>query len=534
MTFPGKIMLNAFTLPLLCNLQLPHVRSFTISNSKCLVHDAPNMFASTGSLTRAVLSREGNCPPLRASSNDNDDQPPPLPNTDDPYLILGLKTPTADTREIKRAYKRRALQYHPDVRCSVSSTDDERKRANDDFAKINSAYAFLSGKEKDSSSQSSASSSSKSASSGYGGGYTPPHRRTAEQRSSSRYTKSNVDWQDFMPKYDDKDYDAGGDSFGAIFNDFVKDVSSSNVSGGGGVLNDLISFLEGNFPSVSPNNMGSGQRGEKDLILESLLRTGSVEDIKNELDDANLLSKQLERKDSDLSQEYEEVLSEIASLRNSKTFMEEMGLEERRREIEARREVVRDYLDRARERQGKLRRKYKVLLLQNDSVHDWSSPDSFARRKREDEGSSRSKGRDTSRKNSHDKDRQSNCASNNRADGKTNGKEWDARDSFGSSGRRRRGRGNRKNAYGSSSDPNSTSASSNKNATVRNSSSERKPPFQQNTDPASTASTSNVPPHRRILDNRSSRASRNADDKRRLREIKVEEDLEKMKRELGL
>jgi curved DNA-binding protein CbpA len=524
MTFPGKHMLNVFTLTLLCTLQLPHVQPFTLSVDKGLVRNAPLTFTSKGSLPRVILSRERNgLRSLRASSNDNDDQPPPLPNTDDPFLILGLKTPTADTRQIKRAYKRRALQYHPDVRCSASSTDEEKKKANDDFARINSAYAFLSGKEKDASS----SSSSKSASAENRGGYTPPHRRTADKGYSNR--KTDVDWQDFMPKYDDKDYDAGGDSFGAIFNDFVKEVSSSSVSGGGGVLNDLISFLEGNFPSVSPNNMGSGQGGEKDLILESLLRTGSMEDIKNELDDANLLSKQLDRKDSDLTKEYEEVLSEIASLSSSKTFMEEMGLEERRREIEARREVVREYLDRSRERQGKLRRRYKELLLKNDGSDDRSSSDesSSGRKRRDSRG-------DGSEHVGYDKTNPSKSPSKDSVDGTTKGKEWDAKDSFGSSGRRRRGRGSRRNRYGSTSNPNSSSApSENSRTPYTTSSSERKSPDQQNREPASTTSTSYVPPHRRILD-RSSRAARNADDKRRLREIKVEEDLEKMKRELGL
>ena len=34
------------------------------------------------------------------------DTPPPLPNTEDPYLILGLSAPTADKKVIKRAYRR--------------------------------------------------------------------------------------------------------------------------------------------------------------------------------------------------------------------------------------------------------------------------------------------------------------------------------------------------------------------------------------------------------------------------------------------
>ena len=32
---------------------------------------------------------------------------------DDPFAILGLSVPTADQKEIKRAYKRMALKFHP-------------------------------------------------------------------------------------------------------------------------------------------------------------------------------------------------------------------------------------------------------------------------------------------------------------------------------------------------------------------------------------------------------------------------------------
>ena len=205
-----------------------------------------------------------------------------------------------------------------------------------------------------------------------------------------------------------------------------------------------------------------------------------------------------------------------------------LPIEERRREIEARRKVVREYLDRARERQGNLRRRYKELLLQNDGSDDRSSSDeSSSRRKRR-----YSRG-DGSEQVSYDRTNPSKSPSKDSVGGTTKGKEWDAKDSFGSSGRRRRGRGSGRNRYGSTSNPNSSAAPENSSTPYTSSSSERKSPDQQNREPVSTTSTSYVPPHRRILD-RSSRAVRNADDKRRLREIKVEEDLEKMKRELGL
>lgn len=50
---------------------------------------------------------------------------------------------TVDMKEIKRAYRRMALIYHPDARTTSNATKEERQIANDDFARINEAYAFL-------------------------------------------------------------------------------------------------------------------------------------------------------------------------------------------------------------------------------------------------------------------------------------------------------------------------------------------------------------------------------------------------------
>lgn len=51
---------------------------------------------------------------------------------DDPYAILGLPIGTTDKIEIKRAYRRMAMKYHPDVAKNVDPTF-----ANDRFVKIN-------------------------------------------------------------------------------------------------------------------------------------------------------------------------------------------------------------------------------------------------------------------------------------------------------------------------------------------------------------------------------------------------------------
>ena len=65
---------------------------------------------------------------------------------EDPCVILNLPPNTQNQKDIKKAYRNIARQYHPDVTVTISSTKEERKRANDEFAKINAAYSSLMGK----------------------------------------------------------------------------------------------------------------------------------------------------------------------------------------------------------------------------------------------------------------------------------------------------------------------------------------------------------------------------------------------------
>ena len=77
--------------------------------------------------------------------NNNNAQPPPLPNADNPYTLLGLDwlSPPKDFSVVQRAYKQLARRYHPDVVSGPDSTAEEREKANKDFARINEAYEDL-------------------------------------------------------------------------------------------------------------------------------------------------------------------------------------------------------------------------------------------------------------------------------------------------------------------------------------------------------------------------------------------------------
>lgn len=450
-----------------------------------------------------------------------------------------------------------ALKYHPDVRTNTTSSGEEKKVANDEFAKINAAYATLTGKDQDGTTSTSGSagasrsgSASGRAGTGYGAGYTPPHRRSSSYSGSSS-RPSSTDWEDFMPKYDDADYDTNGDSFSSIFSDLFKEVSSTNNRGG--ILNDLISFLEGNFPSV-----GTTQQEEEDVILNSLLQNGKLEELEMELSDAKLLVRQLENKEKGLVVEMEEINLLKMNLAPNTSYMDQMELEEKKRELEVRKEVVQEYLQRAKVRQMKLKRRIDEM-----KSYDF---DSFG-----NSGSSRSSsyggssgGRQSSYYDDTASSRTGSSASSssqydNESGTNTNNDVDDSwkQEGFGSSGRRRgrgrsrRGSGSRESTTSSSSYSSSSSssrqsyASGNRSNSSSNSSSYSNPsprttttrPYSNSSGTAQTQNNKkgveedlNLPPHRRLT----SRYQRNEEDKRRLREIKVDEEIDRMKKDLGL
>ena len=83
-----------------------------------------------------------------AKSERSRTKPPSLSNTNNPFRLLGLE-PGANFDLIKRTYKELVKVYHPDVVVGPDASPEERKEANWDFARINSAYDILKRKEND-------------------------------------------------------------------------------------------------------------------------------------------------------------------------------------------------------------------------------------------------------------------------------------------------------------------------------------------------------------------------------------------------
>ncbi|KAL3823681.1 hypothetical protein ACHAXA_007252 [Cyclostephanos tholiformis] len=489
----------------------------------------------------AIISRSSSSTSIRASpSPSNKTKPPPLPKTDDPFILLGLD-PTADAKEIKRAYRKRAMQYHPDVILTPDSSATERDGASRDFARINAAYEMLTG-----GGRSDGGAAGSAATGGRGGGgstssggyenYQPPHRRQSGYSSSP--SGKSINWEDFMPKYDEEDskYDAGGDSFGSIFSDLMTGAAgfASGVSGkvgGKGIVGDLIDFLERNVDGFE-----SGY--DDDKALSRLLLFGEFDEVASEMDETDLLVTSLETK---LNAVENELLQAKAELNVATKFSEKLDIEERIAELKARNDVVKGYLKKGKKRLIRLRERYKELMVKGRGGRGYG-------------GSASSSGFSSSSSSSRSGPAQpppstAQATSNpTSAPESSNTKSWRNEGFTGSYGRTSSGgrRGNRRSQGQASSDDRSTGA----NRSPTNSPNQ---PHQQGTDEnASGTSTSSsndartttiggsdkftpqfepwVPPHRRTQ----STTERDVQVKKRLRELKVDDDFEKLKREMGM
>ena len=446
-------------------------------------------------------------------------KPPPLPHTTDPFLLLGLdpSNPPTDSKEIKRAYRKRAMMYHPDVLTSADSSEEERRIASEDFAKINAAYEMLSG-----GGNGGASNREKQTSSG-GYNYQPPHRRA----SSTSYNTRSTNWEDYMPNYQEEDskYDAGGDSFGAIFSDLLTGVAAGAAgvsSGRGGIMNDLIDFLERNVDGFS-----SGY--EDDTSLERLLTMGSFKEVANEMDEIDVLVSSLEKK---LSSVQDEVMQLQSDLGYARKYSEKIDLEERIAELKAREKVVGGYLKKGRSRLVRLRERYKQLIVQGKGGRGYDTKKSEPRSTSQDTFTERTTSSSTTYKTAPATEPYSDRSSTTSTSSEP--KSWRT-EGFGGTGRRSSSsRRSSRRRSGSASENNSDS----KQQTSSNQQEEKRSFEQDNMSSSSTVDSRPTkpiqtdtwtPPHRRAQ----STTQKVAEDKRRLRELKVDDEFEKLKREMG-
>ena len=344
----------------------------------------------------------------------------------DPFQILNL-SPTSDKKAIKGAYRRMALKYHPDVVTNQDTSTEARKKANDEFAQINWAYAQLSGKSGIISTTTSTSSSSTSSSS-----YSRPHRRTSsntynpyeesthwreyiydpfetstfwkkdkpsyydkqvcgeqvhykgsdffDKRNTCNPYEASTDWRhytynpyqessywrDYMydpyqvsfhwrdgeQVYDEHVSDKGGDSVDKIISDVFKGAAFGAMSvgdGGRGIFRDFVAFLERTENDV--------KNEDYDAELRILLDTGSAQDVRREMEDAEYVVQQLDLNRLNLAEELIIVESYLAK----------MGLAQKVAEVEARKRVVDGNLQEARKWLSALQKRHKELLVRVDN-----------------------------------------------------------------------------------------------------------------------------------------------------------------------
>ncbi|KAL7443903.1 hypothetical protein ACHAXM_009560 [Skeletonema potamos] len=463
-------------------------------------------------------------------------QPAPLPTTDDPFLLLGLdsRNPTVDKQEIKRAYRKRAMQYHPDVLLDQDSTEAEREQASKNFARINAAYEMLTGGTKGNAN--SGNTSTKTASGGYN--YQPPHRRSSSYSSSSSTRSTN--WEDFMPNYNDEDakYDAGGDSFGSIFSDLLTGAvgAAAGVAGsrGGGIFGDFIDFLEGNIDGFE-----SGY--DDDRSLSELLNYGSFDDIANEMDETDILVTSLETKQKSVEND---LLQIQADLNVATKFSEKLDLEERIAELKAREKVVKGYLKKGRNRLVRLRERYKELMVEGRGGRG------YGRRSSESSSSSSNSASSSGPSSSYRATNPSTTSSPSPsppapATSASSDKNWRTEGFSSSYGRsssgRRSSRGNRRRTA-SVDEPSEESFATNQQQSNQQQQQRASESYSNRssstTNSSARSSTSSppkqyepwVPPHRRST----SSTEAAAQDKKRLRELQVDDEFEKLKREMGM
>ena len=430
----------------------------------------------------------------------------------DPYDVLEIPFGTTDAKVIKRAYKRKAMKYHPDV--------NKESDASEKFIEVCNAYETLSGRGNKKSVSSSPGSSGRNNDNGKSSSNTwePPHRRASSYSGSSRsdsYGGSSADWRDYMNIPDDSEnYDAGGDSFGAIFSDLFTGVAAAaaGYKGKGGVLEDLISFLEGNV-----DGFASDAGYDKDPDLLDLLSRGNISDVRTEVEDAELLLKQLDAKYDDIKKDVARVTNELelntknaSSKRASEVFRLDEELNEQLESLQARQKVVLGYMKKARRRLDLLQERLSELLKERRG----SSSSSATQSTGTERTTSRSDTTDyTSTYSTYSANYQTKSSSSNQTHSgeestRSSGSSYSSRESFGSSGRGR-SRSRQKRSEDATARSNYVSQQPNESPTPNSSSNNSK--SSRKSSLASVSSSSYVPPHRRTSTNQYQ------NDKKRLR-----------------
>jgi hypothetical protein len=291
----------------------------------------------------------------------------------DPFAVLNLP-PTADKKEIKRAYKLMALKYHPDVVTDQNASAEERRKANNAFAKINWAYAQLSGKNAGTCTTSTSTSTSSSS----------PHRQTSTLYNDNPNQQASTE------------YHAGGDSFETVSLEDLFEGAAIGAAraawGGGGSFRESRSRTYKNPHQASSNwrdymdlfkgggigapgvaassvlevNVDGYSSGEKeDAQLQILLKTGSVKQVGMELDDTELMVQQL---DSERKKLGDELAIRQADRKTASTYLylEKKELDEKLAKLEKRTQVVDETLNKVSNRLLALQTRYKQLGMSGE------------------------------------------------------------------------------------------------------------------------------------------------------------------------
>lgn len=304
----------------------------------------------------------------------------------DPFAVLNLP-PTADKQEIKRTYKRMALKYHPDVVTDRNASAEERRKANDVFAKINWAYAQLSSWTNSNGDSSKTSSTSTSST-----GPSPPHRRTTSTLYSDNPNQQRASTA----------YHAGGDSFVSLEDLFEgAAIGAARAAWGGGGSSresrfrthdnpnhassnwqEYISLFEGDVmgtqgvaaggdgdgtpqgsAEVSEVNVDRSSACEKeDAQFQILLKTGSAKQVGMEMDETYLVVQQLDSERRNLGDELAMRHANRGIVSTTYLYLEKREWDETMAELKKRSQVVDENLKQARDRLLALQSRFEQLL----------------------------------------------------------------------------------------------------------------------------------------------------------------------------